>query len=227
MKTAILTTSALAVVLAATPVVAESVKHEIVFVDRIEAGVPEQDVYVARSSGSGVYRPSPSDVDMSAELFSAAESIPHNPSDAKDVGPYPKGTALDMTLGQWLGAEGVGTYVCDNNGGQLRVEFSGLVPNGEYTLWHFFMSAKPTEPFIGTYDLPIGEVDGSQSVFTADADGRAEFDQRFASCLQLSGEQLTAGLALNWHSDGKTYGVLPGDFGHNAHIQLFAELPAS
>ena len=229
MKTAILTTTttAIAAALAFSPVAAEPVSHEIVFVDHIGAGMPEQDVYIEGPSGEEVFRPGASESDLSAPLYAAANSIPHNPADPNAVGPYPKGAPLDMTLGDWLGAEGAGTYVCDDNGSHLRVEFTGLVPQGEYTIWHFFMSAKPTETFLGTYDLPIGNVDGSQSVFKADADGNGVFDQTFENCLQLSGEQLAAGLALNWHSDGKTYGVLPGDFGLNAHIQLFAVLPAS
>ena len=32
-------------------------------------------------------------------------------------------------------------------------------------------------------------------------------------------------LAINYHSDGKTYGPLPGAFGLNAHIPLFVMLP--
>ena len=35
----------------------------------------------------------------------------------------------------------------------------------------------------------------------------------------------TAMLAINYHSDGKTYAGLPGDFGYNAHVPLFAMLP--
>ncbi len=32
-------------------------------------------------------------------------------------------------------------------------------------------------------------------------------------------------LAINYHSDGKTYGGDPGEFGYNAHIPLFLMLP--
>jgi hypothetical protein len=32
-------------------------------------------------------------------------------------------------------------------------------------------------------------------------------------------------LAINYHSDGKTYGGLPGAFGLNAHVPIFAMLP--
>ena len=92
-------------------------------------------------------------------------------------------------------------------------------------MWHFFMATPPTEPFIGTYDLPLGSRDGAQSVFTADAGGEARFERSFKPCLQLTGEHLAAGLALAWHSDGKTYGVEPGGFGSVSHIQLYTGLP--
>ena len=227
MNTRIFFASVAAAAILATPVAAEPIQFDVEFVDHIEAGLPEQDVYIERWTETGtVFRPSPDDANEDAQLFLAAEPVAHNPFDATDVGPFERGEPLDMTLGEWLSAEGAGSYVCENGAGHLQVEFSDLVPNGVYTLWHFFMSSTPTQPFIGTYDLPIGALDGSQSIFTADADGNAVFDQAFENCLQLSGEQLAAGLALNWHSDSQTYGVLPGDFGQNAHIQLFAILPA-
>ena len=35
----------------------------------------------------------------------------------------------------------------------------------------------------------------------------------------------TSMIAINYHSDGKTYKAYPGDFGTNAHIPLFVLLP--
>jgi hypothetical protein len=35
----------------------------------------------------------------------------------------------------------------------------------------------------------------------------------------------TSMLAINWHSNGKTYGGHPGAFGSVAHIPLFVMLP--
>ncbi|TQV78623.1 hypothetical protein [Denitrobaculum tricleocarpae] len=202
------------------------IAFDVSFVSHVEAGVAEQDVYVTRGASRGkVYRPGPDDTDPDAPLFTAAEPQPHDPGNPAAVGPFKKGTKLDLTLGKWLGASGSGHYHVEDGEGHLTVAFKGLVPNGVYTLWHFFMANGETDPFIGTFDLPVGALDGSQSVFVADADGSATFKQSFDTALQLSGEQLTAGLAVNWHSDGKTYGVAPGAFGQNAHIQLFTALP--
>ncbi len=205
---------------------ARDVALELQFFDHLDAGMPEQDVFVERSPGSDeVVRVTKETADMDAPLFLSTISQPHDPFDATAVGPFPKGAALGLTLGTWLGASGSGRYVCEAGEGHIDVTFEGLVPDGVYTLWHFFMTPTPTEPFIGTFDLPVGALDGSQSVFTADAYGNAVYKRTLASCLQLTGSQLASGLAVNWHSDGKTYGPLPGDFGLNAHIQLFTVLP--
>ncbi len=38
-------------------------------------------------------------------------------------------------------------------------------------------------------------------------------------------ELLAARLAIAWHSDGKTYGALPGKFSPHSHVQLYVGLP--
>ena len=45
------------------------------------------------------------------------------------------------------------------------------------------------------------------------------------TCLKLTGEHVASGLAVAWHSDGRTYGAVPGDFGTVSHIQLYTGLP--
>ncbi len=227
-------TLALILITAAAPALAVDdkphdapVSFDLSFRYHVDDDVAEQDVFVERVAGSGeVFRPLPADRDFSVPLYAAAAPQRHMPFDATAVGPFPKGAALDLTLGDWFGATGEGSYTCEAGEGHLQIDFAGLVPDGVYTLWQYFVAWPPTEPFIGTYDLPVGSRDGAQSVFVADADGAARFDQTFHPCLQLTGEHLAAGLAVNWHSDGKTYGVEPGAFALNAHIQLYADLPA-
>ncbi len=192
----------------------------------IEDQFPEQDVFIERQDGSGqVFRAGHRDRNLKAPLFASAEPVEHNPFDPKAEGPYDKGRDLGLTLGQWLGADGEATYSCQNGSGKLSARFSQLVPDGVYTMWHFFMAMPPTTPFTGTYDLPLGERDGTQSRIQADAKGTASFEREFKPCLQLSGEHLASGLALTWHSDGHTYGVEPGDFGTVSHVQMYAFLP--
>jgi len=233
MKATILAT-AIAVLLTAGNARAENgsavydppVALDVTFKLHIDDDFAEQDVFVEREPGAGeVFRPTKAERNMKLPLYAAAKPVPQNPFDADALGPWPKGKPLGLTLGQWFEAEGAGRYTCENGEGHIDLTFSGLVPDGVYTMWHYFMAWPPTEPFIGTYDLPMGSRDGAQSVFVANSRGEARFERRFKPCLQLTGEHLASGLAIAWHSDGKTYGVEPGVFATNSHVQLYSDLP--
>jgi hypothetical protein len=204
-----------------------AVSFDLAFMTHLEMDLPEQDVFIERVPGSGqVFRVTKGDNDMSAPLYKAAVETPHDPFDPAAIGPHPKGEPLGMTLGRWLQHRGTGTYTCVDNVGTLELSFSGLVPNGVYTMWHAFIALPPTTPFSGTLDLPLGARDGSESVFVADAEGNAEFVHTFTPGLEMSDVWTTSMLAINYHSDGRTYGGLPGAFGLNAHIPLFLMLPS-
>ena len=206
---------------------AKSYSFDLAFMTHLDMNLPEQDVYVERVSGSDeVYRVTNGDNDMDAPLFKAAVKVPHDPFNPDGLGPFPKGEALGMPLGRWLQHRGTGKYSYADGVGSLDLEFTGLVPNGVYTMWHAFIAMPPTPPFSGTLDLPLGARDGSESVFVADADGKASFRHTFSPGLEMSDVWTTSMLAINYHSDGKTYQALPGDFGLNAHIPLFLMLPS-
>jgi hypothetical protein len=203
-----------------------SVSIDLAFITHLDADLPEQDVYIERVPGSGeVWRVTKGDNDMNAQLYKTAVETKHDPFNAEAIGPHARGEALGMTLGEWLRHQGTGTYKCVNREGSLNTSFSGLVPNGVYTMWHVFVALPPTTPFSGTLDLPLRARDGSESVFRADADGTAGFVHRFKPCLELSDVWTTSMLAINYHSDGRTYGAHPGEFGYNAHIPMFLMLP--
>jgi hypothetical protein len=200
---------------------------ELDFMTHLDAHLPEQDVFIERKPGSGdVYRVTISDIDMDAPLFKTRLPVPHNPFDAYAIGPYPKGDEFGMTLGEWLQHSGVGTYTCANGVGRLNTRFTGMVENGVYTMWHAFTAIPATTPFSGYLDLPLGARDGSTSVFVADQNGAASFSRTFKPCLQMSDAWTTSLLAVNYHSDGRTYAGLPGEFGLNAHMPLFLMLPS-
>ena len=199
---------------------------DLAFINHLDAQLIEQDVYVEREPGSGdVYRVTTGFHDMNAPVYTTAVKVPHDPFDMSKLGPYPRGKALEMTMGDWLRAQGTGRYTCTDGVGTLDTSFTNLVPKGVYTMWHAFIALPPTEPFSGTLDLPLGARDGSESSFVADADGNASFVHTFRPCLEMSDVWTTSMLAINYHSDGKTYGAYPGDFGLNAHIPLFVMLP--
>ena len=204
----------------------ESVSIDLAFVTHLEMNMPEQDVFVERVPGSGeVFRVTQGDNDMTLPLFKTAVKVPHNPFDPAAVGPHPQGEPLGMNLGEWLAHRGTGVYTAEQGVGTLDLEFTGLVPNGVYTLWHAFTSFPPTQPFSGALELPLGARDGSESIFTADDKGNARFRHTFSPELELSDVWTRAMLALNYHSDDNTWAGLPGDFGFNAHVPLFVMLP--
>ena len=204
----------------------QEVSLDLAFVTHLDLGLPEQDVYIEREAGSDeVWRVTKGDHNMNAVLYKTADETPHDPFNPDGIGPFKKGATIGMTLGEWLKHRGTGSYTCDGESGTLELEFTGLVPNGVYTMWHFFMAIPPPVPFTGTLDLPLGARDGSESVFVADENGNARFTHSFKPCLELSDVWTTAGLAINYHSDGKTYGGHPGQFGNKSHIPIFVMLP--
>ena len=204
----------------------EPVQLDLTFKLHIDDNIPEQDVFIERVPGSAqVYRPTKGERDLSKPLFATMLPVKHAPFDADAVGPWVRGEPLGLTLGEWLSAEGTGSYSCVDGHGRLEVDFSNLAPNGVYTLWHYFLAWPPTDPFIDSYDLPVGARDGSESVFKAAADGSAKVVREFKPCLQLTGEHLVSGLAIAWHSDRQTYGPLPGVFATKTHVHLYVDLP--
>jgi hypothetical protein len=211
---------------AAVPLAKAPESFELAFATHLDMELPEQDAYIEREPGSGqLWRVTLGENDMSLPLYRTARAVKHDPFDPAALGPYPKGEPLGMTLGQWLHQSGHGRYTYADGVGKLELSFSGLVPKGVYTLWHAFMALPPTEPFSGTLDLPLGARDGSESVFVADEKGRAEVVRSFTPGLQMSDVYTTSMLAIAYHSDGKTHGGVPGDFGLNVHVPLFVMLP--
>lgn len=204
---------------------AEPMTVTLKFVTFSQAKMNEQDIFVEKAASSGqVYRVTPEDTNMGAWLFATAKPQDHNPADAKAIGPFQKGRALGITLGQWLGATGNGTYTCNSGEGTVQASFAKLVSNGLYTMWNVFAPAPPAQPF-RVLELPLGARDGTQNTFRADAQGNASFAATFKPCLQLTGDHLVSMLAIAWHSDGKTYAGDAGPFGMTSHVQMLVRLP--
>ena len=190
-------------------------------------GMVEQDVFVASPVNANEVIRLPAaqaESNMEAMLFASAEAPPFEPMKLEPTESYQKGSTLGLTLGDWLKATGSGSYACDGQKATIKASFQNLVPNGVYTMWNFIGAEPPTDPWQGLV-WPLGKRDGSQSVFKADAQGNAAFEQVVEPCLQLSGTQSLAGLAIAWHSDGQTYGFSPGGLGVVSHAQLMSILP--
>ena len=190
-------------------------------------GLVEQDVFVVNSANAKEVVRIPAaqaESQMDAMLFASAEEPPFEPMTLEPTDSYPKGSALGLSLGDWLKATGSGSYICDGQKATITANFQNLIPDGVYTMWNFIDADPPTDPWQSLV-LPTGNRDGSQSVFVADAQGNATFDQVVEPCPQLSGTQSLAGLAIAWHSDGQTYGASPGGLGVVSHAQLMTIFP--
>ncbi len=198
---------------------------ELSFVNHLQAGMAaEQDVHLEHEGVGGVFRVTAEDTDMVTMLYAAADGKHHDPTNPDAVGPFSKGVPLGVKLGDWLAGSGEAEVTCRDGSATISASFQQLVPNGVYTLWYSFIALPPTSP-LSVMNLPLGTRDGSQNGFVADENGNAVYALELAPCLQLSTDQVGTMLALNYHSDGRTYGFDPGQFGYNAHVQLFALLP--
>lgn len=160
---------------------------------------------------------------LAKTVYAASAPTQHDPFKAGEnpLGPFPKGKLLGLTLEQWLSASGIGIYSVDNENAELELSFKNLVPNGVYTLWCSRLTFPP-EP--QTIDMPCGAEDGSENSFAADAKGLGSFSLKLKP-LETSSKETASVIALAYHSDGKTYGASPGNFGLNSHVQILFMMP--
>ncbi len=157
------------------------------------------------------------------EVYAAATPTEHDPFKIGEnpLGPFDKGASLGFTLGQWLAATGEGTYSVDRGNAVMNFSFKNLVPDGVYTVW---CSRVTYPPNFKVVDAPCGVANGSENSFVADSDGNGEFLLKLKQLEESTNETVSL-IALAYHSNGKTYGDLPGDFGLNSHVQIFFILP--
>ena len=129
---------------------------------------------------------------------------------------------MQVTLGEWNNAEGIVNIFCDGDTSHLEFTFSGLLPEGVYTLW---VGPMDGSTILGTGAL--GDGSGTDNILDVDSNGDATISLSMeagslsvagslASCVLTS--QVDIVLILDYHIDGKTYGSSPGadqnDVGH-------------
>lgn len=131
-----------------------------------------------------------------------------------------------VSLGEWDNAEGVVEIYCDGETTYADFNFSGLLPNGVYTIWVGTLNGnQPT----GTGAM--GSSSGTDNVLDVDGSGNASISivmdagslsvfGSISSCVLTS--QNTVVLILDYHIDGNTYGSSPGpDFTEVGHIIFY------
>ena len=184
-----------------------------------EAAPKETATKVIRLEGAAAKDPA----NLAKTVYATAAPTQHDPFKVGEnpLGPFDKGKSLGFTLGQWMSASGIGIYSVDNENAELELSFKNLVANGVYTLWCSRITFPP-EPKI--VDKPCGAEDGSQNSLTSDAKGIGSFSLKL-NPLEASTKETASMIALAYHSDGKTYGASPGDFGLNSHVQIFFLMP--
>jgi len=130
-----------------------------------------------------------------------------------------------LTLSEWKEAEGTARFRCIGRATFYEMEFSGLIPNGVYTVWVSPLLSQKTVQSVWTPNtdiLGVGALGGSgglKNIVMADELGNAlltgdmgsgplsNFGE-ITSCVLTSANGLA--MILDYHIDGNTYGDTAG-----------------
>ena len=170
--------------------------------------------------------------DIVNEVRNAAGNVPTGASEElyavnvfsdQALVPILDANGLPVTRGQWDNAEGVAEIYCDGETTYFEFEFSGLLPNGVYTLWVGTMNGTQI-----TGTGAMGDRSGSDNVLDVDGAGNGSISIVMeAGSLSVSGSipscvltsHVDVVLILDYHIDGMTYGSSPGpDFTEVGHL---------
>lgn len=125
-----------------------------------------------------------------------------------------------ILYGEWQEAQGEALVSCSGKTTNFKLQFSGLIPNGVYTVWISPMavnkSAKPSD-ILGVGAL--GDQSGNKNIIIADDQGAGELNESMPSgplsnlgtlstCALTSNKGMV--LILDYHIDGQTYGATNG-----------------
>ncbi len=130
-----------------------------------------------------------------------------------------------LTFSEWKEAEGTARFRCNGRATYYEMEFSGLIPNGVYTVWISPLVSRKTVQSVWTPStdmLGLGALGGSgglKNIVTADELGIATLTGdmgngalsnfgELVSCALTSSKGLA--LILDYHIDGNTYGDTAG-----------------
>lgn len=194
---------------------------DLVFVNHLQAGLIEQDVYVQNEEGQAVRLDNTAPIStLYQPVVGTKAAQSHDPYGLFEgvYGPFESGEDLGFTLAEWLQASATGTYTVTGDRALLVITAEDLVPNGVYTVWCTRLIPPPDFRFI---DLPCGAADSTENVFVASEDGSYTYVLELDPLDPATPENIPL-VALAYQSDGKTYGERPGDFGMNSHVQIFA-----
>lgn len=121
--------------------------------------------------------------------------------------------ANDITLGQWLKANGVATIECSDDTATIRLRMSNLIPNRMYSVWATMGAPTPPgSPAPNAFPIPLG---GAPNTFMTDENGEGAFKRWVKFCPldpQSSGGSPLLFIDVHFNSKHQTYGavVAPG-----------------
>ncbi len=140
-----------------------------------------------------------SDMAASAELSATTDS----------------GTPEAYTEERWQEASGTASVASQSEGEYtVRLEASGLVPDGLYTTWYVIPGIAGTSA-----GQEVGPAGGVPNEFRADAQGNATFE--FA----VPAENDYRDLVVAYHADDMTHGEMPGAMGEVTFAHLMTAFP--
>jgi hypothetical protein len=209
----------------AAPNVVEKQQAPLQFFTHVQLGMAEQDVFVETEEGT-VRRIVADEAEQYADapVYGTAIAVAHDPFGLKPelMNGFEKGEDLGVSMGEWLASTGSGTYTVAGEKTELDLSFENLVPNGVYTLWCVTITAPPSFRIV---DIACGNPYGTENTVIADAQGGAQA-RLMTTTMPDAAEGYMPAVVMAYHSDGKTYGEFPGDFGLNSHVQIIAFVPA-
>lgn len=130
-----------------------------------------------------------------------------------------------LTFSEWKQAQGTARFSCKGNTTYYQMEFTGLIPNGVYTVWISPLLTQKTAQSVwspSTEILGLGALGGSggtKNIVVANQTGEGELEGtmnsgsltnfgELSSCALTSAKGIA--LILDYHIDGKTYGNSAG-----------------
>ncbi len=142
-----------------------------------------------------------------------------------------------LTLGEWRQAKGTATASCDGEITKYSLSFSGLIPNGVYTVWHLLLDKrKESDQSVSIENelVGMGALGGGNGEFNniiASPTGEGQLTVEVApGPMSLIGDHPACSITslpgffmvLNYHIDDKTHGIRPGpDRDDIAHMHLW------
>ncbi len=180
------------------------------------------------------------------EVANAQGEVPSDPSDLiyaplvfeeplGELHPIIAPDGHHLTLEEWQTATGSATVACEGGETVYHLEFTGLIPNGVYTIWNFVLTRQlsATSSINMATDVAASGAlgDGESNTLVASENGAAELEVRAQpGPLTMFGDlspcaiTTTPGfvLIINYHIDGQTHGGVPGpDKDDVAHLLIY------